>query len=124
MLPETETDKRKTSRADVHFMVAYGRMREDTIVDRDISQTKNLSEGGLAFTTSQPFTPQTNLSLKIKLPVTAEPVQITGTVIESREVNPHYIYFTRVTFPEMDEQKRRAIQQTIAYYVRKRSLTH
>ena len=122
MFPETETDKRKTHRADVRFMVAYGRIDENTIVDRDISQTKNICEGGMAFTTSQPFTPQTNLTLKIKLPITNEPVQITGTVIESKEISPRFIYFTRVSFAEIDEQKRRAIQQTIAYYARKTRL--
>jgi hypothetical protein len=124
MFPETEIDKRRSYRADVRFMVAYARMQENTLVDRDISQTKNISEGGMAFTTSQPFKPETNLTLNIKLPVTEQPVQITGTVIESKEVSPHYIYFTRVTFSGIDEQKLRAIQQTVAYYARKTRLQH
>jgi hypothetical protein len=124
MFHETETDKRKSNRADVRFMVAYGRINEDAIVDRDISQTKNISEGGMALTTSQPFTPHTNLTLNIKLPITETPVLVTGTVMESKEISPRFIYYTRVAFCEIDEPKRRAIQQTIAYYARKIRLQH
>jgi hypothetical protein len=118
----TETDKRKHFRADVRFVVAYGRMNNDSIVDRDVSQTKNISESGMAFTTSHPFDPQTSLMLQIKLPVASESVQVTATVVESKEIRPNFMYFTRVSFSEINDQNRRAIQQTVDYYARKHRL--
>jgi hypothetical protein len=114
-----ETDKRKFPRADARFIVSYGRISYDAIVDRDVSQTRNISEAGAAFTTSRPFAPQTNLMLTIKLPQAAQPVQVTGTVLESKEISPRLVYFTRVNFAEIDDQKRRAIQQTVDHYARR-----
>jgi len=119
MLLETQYDKRKHFRADARFVVSYGRVQHDSIVDRDISQTKNISETGAAFTTSRPFEAKTNLMLQIKLPVVQESVQVFGTVLESREIRPHLVYYTRVTFSEIEAQKRQAIQQIVSHYTRK-----
>jgi len=119
---ETETDKRHYDRADVHFMVAYGRKIDNNLVDRDLSQTKNISELGMLITTRKAFDASTCLDLKVKLPVKIEPIQITGTVQESREISPNMIYLTRLTFSGIDEQKRKAIQETVQYYARRKSL--
>jgi len=119
---DTEIDKRRSARADVHFVTAYGRISNDSLVDRDVTQTKNISEGGLLLTTSKPFEPSTSLSLKINLPTFADPVQITGTVLESRQIHSNLVYLTRLEFSAMDEQKRKAIQQTVEYYARKKRL--
>jgi c-di-GMP-binding flagellar brake protein YcgR len=122
MFLDAETEKRKNARADARFIVAYARLDSGKASDRDISQTRNISEGGLALTTSRPFASQTNMTLKIKLPVEAEAVEVSGTVIESKEINRNYVYFTRISFSHIDEQKRRAIQQTVEYYARKNRL--
>jgi len=116
-----EIDKRRSARADAHFTTSYGRIIEDAIVDRDITQTMNISEVGVLITTSRAFEPATNLSLKINLP--AEPVNVTGTVIESRQLHS-LIYLTRLEFSGIDEQKRKAIQQTVEYYSRKNRFQH
>jgi len=86
------------------------------------SQTNNISEGGMAFIARKQFVPSTNLKFTIELPVLRTPVLITGTVKESKKINPHYAFFTRVSFCEMEDHKRRAIQQTVAYYSRKNLL--
>jgi hypothetical protein len=119
---ETEIDKRRSARADVHFVTAYGRISDDKIVDRDVTQTKNISEGGVLLTTSRAFEPSTNLSLKINLPIFTDPVQMTGTVLESRQIHSNLVYLTRLEFSGMDDQKRKAIQQTVEYYARKNRL--
>ncbi len=119
---QTETDKRKLDRADVHFLVAYGRPSENTLVDRDLSQTKNISEKGMLLTTRKPFDPETRLDLKLKLPINTEPVHLTAKVQESKEISPDLIYLTRLVFADVDEQIRKAIRQTVQYYVRKNTL--
>jgi c-di-GMP-binding flagellar brake protein YcgR len=121
---ETEIDKRRSARADVHFITAYGRINSDTIVERDVTQTKNISEGGVLLTTSRPFEPSANLSLKINLPTFAEPVQMTGIVLESKQLHRNLVYLTRLEFIGIDEQKRKAIQQTVEYYSRRNRLQH
>ena len=119
MMNGAETDKRKWSRADVRFIVTYGRKVEDAITDQDISQTKNISEGGMALTTRKPFSPHTSLALKINVPIAGHPVETIGTVIESKEITRNFIYLTRISFSGMDYQMRQAIQQTVAHYLRK-----
>ncbi|MCU0650975.1 MAG: PilZ domain-containing protein [Candidatus Omnitrophica bacterium] len=121
---DSEKDKRKNMRADVHFVVAYGRKYNDDLVDRDVSQTRNISEGGMLMTTSRPFEPMTSLSLNVKLPVYHDSVQVNARVLESRQVHSNLVYFTRLEFTKIDEDKRKAIEQTVAYYTRKNRLSN
>jgi len=109
-------EKRKYPRASGRFVVSYRVFNEANNVD--ISQTKNLSLGGMLLTTNRPFEPGTNLALEIRLPFDAHPILLMGKVVESREISKNMIYDTRIQFVAVDENHRRVIGGTVEYHLK------
>lgn len=113
----TGPEKRKHTRISGRFIVSYRILEE--INNVDISQTKNLSLGGMLLTTNRAFEVGTKLALEIRLPFEPNPIIITGRVIESYEVTKDLIYDTRIEFLSVDGRHRNIISQTINYYLKK-----
>lgn len=113
----TGQERRKYPRINARFIVSY-RILED-IDAVDISQTKNLSLGGMLLTTNRQFTPGTNLALEIRLPFDPHPIILVGKVIESREITKDLIYDTRLSFLSVDEKHKNIIGQTVNFYLKK-----
>lgn len=110
-------ERRKHPRISARFIVSYRIFEE---VDRsDISQTKNLSLGGMLLTTNRQFDPGTNLALEIRLPFDPNPIMLIGRVVESREITKNLIYDTRIMFLAVDEKHRHVINDTVNYYLKK-----
>jgi hypothetical protein len=94
-------ERRKNPRLDVNFVVSY-RLRE--VPDSaDLSQTKNVSQGGMLITTNKKFAPGIHLAVTIRFPFVPQKIELTGEVIESREVVRELIYETRVKFINLDD---------------------
>jgi len=110
-------DRRKHARITGRFIVAYRIIHE--IDNIDISQTKNISLGGMLLTTNRQFKPGTTLSLEIRLPFDPDPIRITAKVLESREITKNLIYDTRLMFIKIDERHRKVISETVDYYLKK-----
>ena len=110
-------ERRRHPRINARFIVSY-RILED-VNNVDISQTKNLSLGGMLLTTNKKFTIGTNLALTIRLPFDPNPIMIIGRVMESREISKDLIYDTRLTFLDIDERHRNVIGETVDYYIKK-----
>jgi c-di-GMP-binding flagellar brake protein YcgR len=110
-------EKRRNPRINARFIVSY-RILDDTD-NIDISQTKNLSLGGMLLTTNRSFKSGTNLAIEIRLPFDIHPIMIIGRVNQSHEVSKDLIYDTRIEFLAVDEKHRGIINQTVDYYVKK-----
>ncbi len=110
-------DRRKHARITGRFIVSYRVLEEHDSID--ISQTKNVSLGGMLLTTNRQFDAGTNLALEIRLPFDPNPIMLIGKVIESREITKNLIYDTRLSFLAVDERHRKIMSQTIDYYLRK-----
>lgn len=110
-------ERRKYPRISGRFIVSYRILEESDAVD--VSQTKNLSLGGMLLTTNKPFEAGTNLALEIRLPFDPNPIMVIGKIVESREVTKDLIYDTRLAFLAIDERHRNVISQTVAYYLKK-----
>lgn len=110
-------ERRKHYRASGRFIVSYRILEEVNNVD--ISQTKNLSLGGMLLTTNRQFTRGTNIAVEIRLPFDPHPIMLIAKVIESSEVTKDLIYDTRLEFLAIDEKHRKAITQTVDYYFKK-----
>lgn len=115
----TGPEKRRYPRISGRFIVSYRIVEEQDNVD--ISQTKNLSLGGMLLTTNRQFAPGTSLALEIRLPFDPNPIMLIGKVVESREVTKNLIYDTRLEFLAIDEKHRKLISQTVNYYIKKGS---
>ena len=110
-------EKRKHPRATGRFIVSYRIM--DEINNVDITQTKNLSLGGMLLTTNCQFPDGTNLALEIRLPFDPCPILIVAKVLESKEITKGIIYDTRLIFLAVDEKHRKIINETVGYYIKK-----
>ena len=110
-------ERRKHPRVSGRFIVSY-RILKDGEYD-DLSQTKNISLGGMLLTTNRQFPPGTVLALEIRLPFDPDPIRVTGKVLESHEVTRNLIYDTRLEFFHMNDRYKKAIHATVDYYLRK-----
>jgi hypothetical protein len=110
-------ERRKYPRIIGRFIVAYRILEE--VDNADISQTKNISLGGMLLTTNRKFEPGTNLNLEIRLPFDPDPIKIIARVLESKEVTKHLIYDTRLQFLTIDEKHIKVIGETVEYYLKK-----
>jgi hypothetical protein len=110
-------EKRKYPRANGRFIVSYRVIPNNN--NADISQSKNLSLGGMLLTTNCQFSPGTNLALEIRLPFDPDPIMTIAKVLESKEITKGVIYDTRLVFLAIDEKHRKVIGETVDYYLRK-----
>lgn len=111
-------ERRKFQRISGRFIVSYRILEEDDNID--VTQTKNLSLGGMLLTTNRIFDPGTNLAIEIRLPFDPNPIMLIGKVIQSHEITKDLIYDTRIQFLAIDERHRKAIHQTVDYYAKKK----
>lgn len=93
-------ERRKYPRINAQFVVSY---KIKGMADPfDLSQTKNISQGGALLTTNKRFPPGTQLALTIKFPFVSQRINLTATVVDSREVTKDLIYNTRLCFDQSD----------------------
>ena len=117
------SEKRKNSRISARFIVSYRIQEEKDIVD--VSQTKNISLGGMLITTNKQFEPGVKLVLEIRLPFDPHPIILVGKVISSHEITKDLIYDTRLEFLSIDEGHKDIVNRTVDYYLkRKRNEPH
>ena len=118
MASYTGIERRRQARICGRFIVSYRVLEENDSID--ISQTKNLSLGGMLLTTNRQFETGTNLALEIRLPFDPNPIMLIGKVIESHEITKNLIYDTRLAFLAIDERHRKIMSQTVDYYLKKK----
>jgi len=112
----TGSERRKHPRVYGKFVVSY-RVKKDK-ENCDISQTRNLSLGGMILTTNREFPQGTTLAIDIRLPFFMEPINLTGKVLESKEIVKDLIYDTRINFLEIDPKAEAIINDTVGYYTK------
>ena len=94
-------EKRKFPRVDANFVISY-RIKE--MVDGyDLTQSKNVSQGGILLTTNRLFNKGTMLAMTIRFPLIPQKIDVTGEVVDSKEVVRDLIYETRIKFLDLDE---------------------
>ena len=101
-------EQRQYPRRNASLVVTY---RPTDLTERyDISQTRNISQGGMLVTTARAFAPGTRLLIQARLTFRGSPRLVHGTAeaVKSREIVPSLIYDTRVRFLDLD---RRSVQE-------------
>ena len=58
----------------------------------------------MLLTTNKQFELGTNLAMIIRFPLIPQKIQVTGIVVESKEVVRNIIYETRIQFMDLDEE--------------------
>lgn len=114
-------EKRRFYRIINHSVVSYHATEGDTGID--ITQAKNISLAGVLFTTGRSFSRGAELALKIKLPISVNPVNACGRVVESREIIKGIIYDTRIEFSSLSKRDSNLISETICNYMKEQAKT-
>lgn len=94
-----DQEKRKYLRLKKRFVIRY---EKGTLKKRgyDLSQTLNVSKGGLLFFTSEPFEKGDGVSLQVHFPFMPETTSIKGEVVGC-EMKREGLYQTRIKFVEL-----------------------
>jgi len=110
-------ERRRNARVKKNFVVSYRLYGDPDNVD--ISQSKNMGEGGMLLTTNRSFSEGTILAIEIRLPFMETPIRLLGRIMQSKEVVPNLIYETRLKFNYMDTQSKDFVKNTVNYFVKK-----
>ena len=106
-----QTERRAHRRAETNLVVSY---RGNGIGSSyDISQSKNLSQGGMLLTTDRPFTGGALLIMTLRLPHMPDAIEVLGKVVMSKEIVRDLIYDTHVQFTRLDEGSRRQLDSFV-----------
>lgn len=111
-------ERRKYVRINKTFVISYTDM-SDAQAKSDVSQTKNISIGGVLFTTDRDFPPDTILKVKLKLPDLSNYVEVKVKVIDSLQRIKDISYETRVKFIDLKEEEKNAIRQIVDHHLKK-----
>ena len=111
------SERRKHQRIRGSFVVSYRIVEGNQLAD--LTQSKNISEGGMLITTNRLFDKDTTLSVFIRLPFSSEKIHLIGKVVASKEVVRNLIYETRLAFLDVDEQKKEIIVSTVNEYIKR-----
>ncbi len=98
------------------FVVSYQAKSCDS--HTHISQTRNLSKGGMVLTTNKNFPPGTILTIDIRLPFNADKISLDGQVLDIKEVVKYLIYDARIKFINLEPKYEEKIKDTVNYYVK------
>jgi len=95
-------ERRKYPRVDSNIVISYHIQGE--YGNYDLSQTKNISQGGILFTTNREFKTGMHLGMTVLFPFLDDKIEIVGEVISSREVLKDFVYETRIKLDDLKEQ--------------------
>ncbi len=95
-----EVERRNYPRTDVRIVVSY--RGNDIAGGYDISESENISPGGMLLATSRAFPPGEVLVLTLRPPDRVDATEVYARVIGSQEIVARHVYLTRVQFTNAD----------------------
>jgi hypothetical protein len=95
-------ERRRYPRLSATFVTSYKVKQIPN--DFDLSQTKNVGQGGVLLTTTRKFSAGTQLALMVKFPFVPQRIEVSATVVDSKEVAKNMIYETRLAFADLDKK--------------------
>ncbi len=103
-----EIERRRAERADLIVRVDY------QTVDEFFSEfARNINEGGLFVETETPHPLGTSVDLQFKLPGSADPIQVSGTVVRTAEGSLDEPSGMGIAFGDLDTDTRQRINEMV-----------
>ena len=106
-------ERRKYPRIPATFVLNY-RIKEIPD-DYDLTQSRNVSQGGILITTNRYFEKNVYLEITISFPFLPGKVKLTGEVVSCREKVKGLIYDTRIKFVNLDP----SLSERIGEYIQR-----
>ncbi len=94
-------ERRRHPRIDSKIVVSYHREKEDD--NYDLTQTKNLSQGGMLLVTNRKFEKGAELGMTILFPFLDGKAYVLGEVVDSKEVVKNMLCNTRLKFLALEK---------------------
>lgn len=94
-------ERRRYPRTNATFLVSYKNMYSDS--DFNLSQTINISQGGMLLTTSELFAKGTTLKMLTFFPFFSQRINLSGRIVRQKEVAKGLIYETGVEFTNLEQ---------------------
>ncbi len=94
-------EKREHPRINGNFVINYRIQELES--SYDLSQTKDVSQGGALLNTNKSFKKGTRLTMNLRIPFIPQRIELEGEVIDSREIVRDLVYETRVSFVGLDD---------------------
>ena len=111
-------ERRKFIRVGGTFVVSYTDITTQE-QKTDVTQTKNISVGGILFTAGREFSADTVLRLKLRLPDVPDYINVKVKVMGSKQRIKGLMYDTRVKFIGIREEDRDAIRRIVEHHLKK-----
>jgi hypothetical protein len=111
-------ERRRYPRTDANFVVSYRIAEEPN--NYDLSQTKNVGQGGMLITTNQYFGKGVRLAMFIRFPFIPHKIEVIGEVVECQEVVRNVIYDTRIKFLDLDMTLFKKIGELVEKYLKEK----
>lgn len=111
-------ERRRFVRVSGNFVVSYTDVTTQE-TKSDITQTKNISLGGILFTTDREFPLGTILKIKLRLPDSREYINLKVKVVGSKERMKDVLYETRVKFIGIKDEDKDCIRRIVEYQLKK-----
>ena len=108
---DVQSERRAHPRTDANLVVSY--RSKDIGSSYDISQSKNLSQGGMWLTTNRAFTGGSLLTMTLRLPHMPDAIEVIGKVVVSKEIVRELIYDTHVQFARLDDRARKQLSSFV-----------
>lgn len=107
-----KVERRNHPRSDVRIVVSY--RGDDLAGGYDISESENISPGGMLLATRREFSTGEPLVLTLRAPARLEATEVYARVVASHEIVPNHVYLTRVRFTNTDRRFFRTLGVKIA----------
>jgi len=109
-----QSNRRKFKRINRSYIVSYTPVKNGEL-KYNVSQTKDLSEGGLSFISDKSFEKGTILKIKLKLPEFLDYVIVQAQVVNSTQRARSIIYETRASFIAVEQKIKDSIKRLANY---------
>ncbi len=115
--PRIILERRRYVRINASFVLSYIDVTPE-LSKNDITQTRNISLGGILITTDKQIAVGTVLKLKLKIPAAPTDVEVKVEVVDSKEKVKDLLYETRGRFLALKDEDKNYIDKVVEIYSR------
>ena len=107
-------ERRQHKRVDKNFILKYFDLSHPK-EKHEITQLKNISQGGLCFISSIMIAVNSKLGIELKTPYISTTTYLQGIVLESHDKVAGILYETRLRFENLDNQSSLILKELMEY---------
>lgn len=112
-------EKRKFPRLERQFILSYHDLKEPEVI-HGVSTLKDISKGGLAFSSTHNFQPGDTLGIQLKTSLYPVPVFFEGNVVSVSQNIGNSIFMIHLSFTDLNEDAAQVIDKAFKVFAKKK----